>query len=99
MYGHGAPLRDFTYIDDVVDGIVAALSLTLSLSLTLTLSGLRPTRSTSSAPTRMESVRKTPTSTVKPSRSSHLVRVRVRVRVRVKVRVRVRRLDAWRTWG
>ena len=27
VYGHGTPQRDFTYIDDVVDGIVGALSL------------------------------------------------------------------------
>ena len=27
VYGHGAPQRDFTYIDDVVDGIVGALVL------------------------------------------------------------------------
>lgn len=27
VYGHGAPQRDFTYIDDVVDGIVGALAL------------------------------------------------------------------------
>ena len=27
VYGHGRPMRDFTYIDDVVDGIVAALAL------------------------------------------------------------------------
>lgn len=27
MYGHGTPRRDFTYIDDIVDGIVAALAL------------------------------------------------------------------------
>ena len=27
VYGHGAPRRDFTYIDDVVDGVVGALGL------------------------------------------------------------------------
>lgn len=27
VYGHGAPQRDFTYIDDVVDGIMGALAL------------------------------------------------------------------------
>eukprot|EP00966_Prymnesium_polylepis_P184970 4286987-Prymnesium_polylepis.1 len=27
VYGHGSPRRDFTYIDDVVDGIMAALAL------------------------------------------------------------------------
>ncbi len=27
VYGRGAPMRDFTYVDDVVDGIVAALAL------------------------------------------------------------------------
>ena len=27
VYGHGTPQRDFTYIDDVVDGIVGALAL------------------------------------------------------------------------
>lgn len=27
VYGHGKPQRDFTYIDDVVDGVVAALAL------------------------------------------------------------------------
>ena len=27
VYGHGAPRRDFTYVDDVVDGIVGALAL------------------------------------------------------------------------
>ena len=27
VYGHGTPRRDFTYVDDVVDGIVAALAL------------------------------------------------------------------------
>jgi len=27
VYGHGTPRRDFTYIDDIVDGIVAALAL------------------------------------------------------------------------
>ena len=27
VYGHGAPQRDFTYIDDIVDGIVGALAL------------------------------------------------------------------------
>mmetsp|Transcript_17298 Transcript_17298/g.56587 ORF Transcript_17298/g.56587 Transcript_17298/m.56587 type:complete len:392 (-) Transcript_17298:657-1832(-) len=27
VYGHGRPRRDFTYIDDIVDGVVAALAL------------------------------------------------------------------------
>ena len=27
VYGHGTPQRDFTYVDDVVDGIVGALAL------------------------------------------------------------------------
>ena len=27
VYGHGKPRRDFTYIDDIIDGVVAALAL------------------------------------------------------------------------
>lgn len=27
VYGHGKPLRDFTYIDDIVNGIVGAMAL------------------------------------------------------------------------
>ena len=27
VYGHGTPRRDFTYVDDVVSGVVAALAL------------------------------------------------------------------------
>jgi UDP-glucuronate 4-epimerase len=27
VYGHGKPKRDFTYVDDIVDGVVAALAL------------------------------------------------------------------------
>ena len=27
VYGHGAPHRDFTYIDDIIDGVVGALAL------------------------------------------------------------------------
>ena len=45
VYGHGSPRRDFTYIDDVVDGIVAALALAAPEEIFVTAAGREPTQS------------------------------------------------------